>query len=63
MVNWMDVYKYKKHDFSARGKTIVATLHQPSSELFALFDRILLMAEGRVAFMGTTSQACTFFET
>lgn len=48
---------------AARGKTIVATLHQPSSELFALFDRILLMAEGRVAFMGTTSQACTFFET
>lgn len=46
---------------AARGKTIVATLHQPSSELFALFDRILLMAEGRVAFMGTTSQACTFF--
>ncbi|XP_043799072.1 ABC transporter G family member 3-like [Apis laboriosa] len=48
---------------AARGKTIVATLHQPSSELFALFDKILLMAEGRVAFMGTTSQACTFFET
>ncbi|XP_026668551.1 ABC transporter G family member 3-like [Ceratina calcarata] len=48
---------------AARGKTIVVTLHQPSSELFALFDRILLMAEGRVAFMGTTSQACSFFET
>ncbi|KAK1124574.1 hypothetical protein K0M31_005951 [Melipona bicolor] len=48
---------------AARGKTVVATLHQPSSELFALFDRILLMAEGRVAFMGTTSQVCTFFET
>ncbi|XP_076166926.1 protein white-like isoform X2 [Ptiloglossa arizonensis] len=48
---------------AACGKTIVATLHQPSSELFALFDRILLMAEGRVAFMGTATQACTFFET
>ncbi|XP_076375253.1 protein white [Megalopta genalis] len=48
---------------AARGKTIVATLHQPSSELFALFDRILLMAEGRVAFMGTAPQACAFFET
>ncbi|XP_078047222.1 protein white isoform X1 [Augochlora pura] len=48
---------------AARGKTIVATLHQPSSELFALFDRILLMAEGRVAFMGTALEACAFFET
>ena len=47
---------------AARGKTIVATLHQPSSELFALFDKILLMAEGRVAFMGTASEACAFFE-
>ncbi|CAK9815498.1 Protein white [Anthophora plagiata] len=50
-------------DLAARGKTIIATLHQPSSELFALFDRILLMAEGRVAFMGTPSQACAFFDT
>lgn len=46
----------------AQGKTIIATLHQPSSELFALFDRILLMAEGRVAFMGTADQAYTFFK-
>ncbi|EFN66383.1 Protein white [Camponotus floridanus] len=48
---------------AANGKTIVVTLHQPSSELFALFDKILLMAEGRVAFMGTTAQACSFFKT
>ncbi|XP_011300537.1 protein white [Fopius arisanus] len=48
---------------TARGKTIIATLHQPSSELFALFDRILLMAEGRVAFMGTSEQAYAFFKT
>ncbi|XP_012282136.1 protein white [Orussus abietinus] len=47
---------------TARGKTIIVTLHQPSSELFALFDRILLMAEGRIAFMGTSEQACTFFK-
>ncbi|XP_043270410.1 pleiotropic drug resistance protein TUR2-like [Venturia canescens] len=49
-------------DLTRRGKTIIATLHQPSSELFALFDRILLMAEGRVAFMGTPEQACAFFK-
>ncbi|XP_024945590.1 protein SNQ2-like [Cephus cinctus] len=48
---------------TAQGKTIIATLHQPSSELFALFDRILLMAEGRVAFMGNAEQACEFFKT
>ncbi|KAK0174891.1 hypothetical protein PV327_010606 [Microctonus hyperodae] len=47
---------------AARGKTIIATLHQPSSELFALFNKILLMAEGRVAFMGTPDEAYTFFK-
>ncbi|XP_071442996.1 protein white [Hetaerina americana] len=45
-----------------KGKTVVCTIHQPSSEVFALFDKVLLMAEGRVAFQGTTRDACTFFQ-
>ena len=45
-----------------RGKTVVATIHQPNSQVFALFDRLLLMAEGRVAFFGGRYEAVTFFE-
>lgn len=44
-----------------KGKTIILTIHQPSSELFALFDKLLLMAEGRIAFLGTPSEASNFF--
>ncbi|KAJ8868078.1 hypothetical protein PR048_031887 [Dryococelus australis] len=44
-----------------KGKTVVCTIHQPSSEVFALFDKVLLMAEGRVAFLGTSQEACNFF--
>lgn len=44
-----------------KGKTLILTIHQPSSELFALFDKILLMAEGRVAFLGTAKEAADFF--
>nr|XP_053632760.1 protein white-like [Cherax quadricarinatus] len=44
-----------------RGKTIIFTIHQPSSEVYAMFDRVLLMAEGRVAFLGTTDEALRFF--
>ncbi|XP_055606138.1 protein white isoform X2 [Uranotaenia lowii] len=44
-----------------KGKTIVLTIHQPSSELYCLFDKILLMAEGRVAFLGSPYQASEFF--
>lgn len=39
----------------------MCTIHQPSSEVFALFDRILLMAEGRTAFLGPVNEALTFF--
>lgn len=44
-----------------RGKTIVLTIHQPSSELYGLFDKLQLMADGRVAFLGTPADAETFF--
>uniref|UniRef100_A0A8D9A8A2 Protein white n=1 Tax=Cacopsylla melanoneura TaxID=428564 RepID=A0A8D9A8A2_9HEMI len=42
-------------------KTIICTIHQPSSEVYAMFDKILLMAEGRVAFIGSPAQANEFF--
>lgn len=48
-------------NLARKGKTIILTIHQPSSELFGLFDKILLMAEGRVAFLGTPNQAAEFF--
>lgn len=47
---------------AANGKTVVLTIHQPSSELYALFDKLQLMAEGRVAFLGTPADADVFFE-
>ncbi|XP_044732202.1 protein white [Chrysoperla carnea] len=43
------------------GKTVVCTIHQPSSELYSMFDKLLLMAEGRVAFLGKPSEAYNFF--
>ncbi|GFQ95823.1 protein white [Trichonephila clavata] len=44
------------------GRTIVCTIHQPSSEVFELFDHLFLMAEGRVAFRGRSSRALDFFK-
>ena len=48
-------------NIASTGKTVVCTIHQPSSEVFALFDRILLMAEGRTAFLGPVTDALSFF--
>lgn len=49
-------------NLASQGKTIVCTIHQPSSELFELFDRLFLMAEGRVAYVGDLTRAPEFFE-
>lgn len=47
---------------ASKGKTIISTIHQPSSEVFALFDRVLLMGEGRLAYLGNTQGAVSFFK-
>lgn len=49
-------------NMAQHGKTIISTIHQPSSEVFEQFDRVLLMAEGRVAFLGSTEGALDFFK-
>ena len=46
---------------AAAGKTILCTIHQPNSIVFDLFDRVLLMAEGRTAFLGDSVYAQQFF--
>lgn len=46
---------------TASGKTVVCTIHQPSSEVFAMFDRVLLLADGRTVFLGPIKEALDFF--
>ncbi|KAJ3104803.1 ATP-binding cassette sub- G member 1 [Phlyctochytrium planicorne] len=44
-----------------KGQTYVATIHQPSSQLFRLFDDLLLLADGRVMYHGPTADAVPYF--
>lgn len=44
-----------------QGKTIICTIHQPSSEIFELFDRLCLLAEGRLAYLGDLNEANRYF--
>jgi len=50
-------------EMAKKGKTIICTIHQPSSQVYAMFDRVLFMAEGRVAYMGDADKALEFFNT
>ncbi|KAJ0389218.1 hypothetical protein P43SY_010913 [Pythium insidiosum] len=42
------------------GRTIVCTIHQPSTEIFTLFDRLLLLkAGGQTVFNGDLGPECS----
>ena len=47
-------------NLARKGKTILCTIHQPSSEIFEMFDKLCLLAEGRLAFIGNLNQAYEF---
>lgn len=50
------------HDLARKkGKTIVATIHQPSSEAFFYFDRVILMADGYTCFQGDAAESLDYF--
>ena len=46
---------------AASGKTIIATIHQPSSEIFAMFNDLYIMGEGKLCFAGSIGDAADFF--
>lgn len=48
-------------NLARQGKTIVCTIHQPSSQVYDMFDKILLMAEGRLAYLGSLDGVKSFF--
>ncbi|XP_031498558.1 ABC transporter G family member 21-like isoform X2 [Nymphaea colorata] len=43
------------------GRTVVTTIHQPSSRLFHMFDKILLLSEGHCIYSGKASEAMGYF--
>ncbi|XP_076938968.1 ABC transporter G family member 12-like [Bidens hawaiensis] len=42
-------------------RTVVSSIHQPSSEVFALFDDLFLLSGGETVFFGEAKQAVEFF--
>ncbi|KAI8492192.1 hypothetical protein Bbelb_300890 [Branchiostoma belcheri] len=42
-------------------KTVVTTIHQPSSQIYHMFDKLLLMADGEIAYFGDAHNILEFF--
>ncbi|XP_058096883.1 ABC transporter G family member 1-like [Magnolia sinica] len=43
------------------GRTIIASIHQPSGEVFELFNNLCLLSAGRTVYFGPASEANEFF--
>ncbi|KAL0390792.1 UNVERIFIED_CONTAM: ABC transporter G family member 15 [Sesamum calycinum] len=43
------------------GRTVISSIHQPSSEVFALFDDLFLLSGGETVFFGEAKMATKFF--
>ncbi|KAL8961415.1 MAG: hypothetical protein Q9193_002020 [Seirophora villosa] len=48
-------------DLAAKGRTIIVTIHQPRSEIWNLFDRLVLLSEGNLIYSGLASESILHF--
>ncbi|XP_023878664.1 ABC transporter G family member 22 isoform X2 [Quercus suber] len=48
-------------DIAEAGKTVVTTIHQPSSRLFHKFDKLILLGKGSLLYFGKASEATVYF--
>ena len=47
---------------ASAGKTVITSIHQPSSATFASFDRVMLLADGHVVYFGTPGGSLGYME-
>ena len=45
-----------------KGKTVVTSIHQPSSRVYQMFDSVLVLSEGRCLYFGKGNEAMSYFE-
>lgn len=51
------------HCLAQSGRAIILTIHQPRIEIFHMFDKILLICKGQVAYFGSPFKALNYFMT
>ncbi|XP_073149866.1 uncharacterized protein [Henckelia pumila] len=51
-----------KYSTPGQGKTVVTSVHQPSSRAYQMFDDLLVLSEERCIYFGKRSKAMGYFE-
>ncbi|CAH9087960.1 unnamed protein product [Cuscuta europaea] len=45
-----------------KGKTIITSVHQPSSRVFQMFSSVLVLSDGKCLYFGKANEAMSYFE-
>lgn len=45
-----------------KGRTVITTIHQPRSEIWSMFDRLVILTRGSPVYSGTASDCVPWFE-
>ncbi|KAE9346207.1 Protein white [Phytophthora fragariae] len=56
-----DAVMVQLQQLAREGRTVITTVHQPSSELFMLFDTLYLLCDGVTVYNGKASDAVAYF--
>ena len=43
------------------GRTVISTIHQPNSDIFNSFDRLMLLAKGKIIYFNKASESVSYF--
>lgn len=49
-------------EISSKGRTVIFSIHQPRSSIFELFDELILLSKGEVAYFGPSSNVLDHFQ-
>lgn len=52
---------YLLRDMANSGRTIVSVIHQPSTQIFREFDKLILMCKGNIIYQGDAQAAVDYF--
>lgn len=50
-------------ELATSGRTVISTIHQPNSDIYEIFDRLMLLAQGRIIYFNEARLAVDYFAT
>lgn len=49
-------------DLAASGRTVISTIHQPNSDIYDMFDKLMLIASGKILYFNNSKDAIQYFK-